>query len=180
MRAKYIIVLLILAIFTLALISGGLAGRQSLVEVSDNPSADAATEPPDYTAQTTADAPAPQAISVASTPPIKRPDLTLNAQGKLHTHSQNDEHISLPAALAADIERRRIPQSQLVLTPNLAGGYSMDAKGQYHTVVVAFIDEQGQLRTEERIVYPLAGQPAPSLQAPQAPVSPATTKAAKP
>lgn len=167
MSAKKVVALLVFATLALALVIGGQIGRQSLVQVSGVASPDtssdkrsgAQTVTAPAAASTTANHSAQQTASASQTPPIKQPDLTLNAQGALHTHAQDDEHTSLPPALAADIEQRRIPQSQLLLTPNRSGGYSMDVKGQYHTVVVAFIDENGQLRTEERIVYPLTDQP---------------------
>lgn len=155
MSVKIVVASLVLTGLTLALIMGGRLSHQSLVEVSGSlPTERVPDNHPDSTEHTPT-----QQTTAAHTPAIQQPDLTLNAKAGLHTHSHDDEHIPLPAELAADIERRRIPQSQLVLTPNSAGGYSMNAKGQYHTVVVAFIDDNGQLRTEERIVYPLADQP---------------------
>ncbi|MCD8523716.1 MAG: hypothetical protein LRY66_11260 [Saccharospirillaceae bacterium] len=156
MPVKTVITILMLTGLMLALVMGVRLGHPSLVEVSGRlPAERVPDNHPDSTAHTTTS----QTTSAAQATPMTQPDLTLNAKTGLHTHSHDDEHIPLPAALAADIERRRIPQSQLVLTPNSAGGYSMNAKGQYHTVVVAFIDDNGQLRTEERIVYPLADQP---------------------
>ena len=176
MSAKKVVAILVFAALALALVIGGQIGRQSLVQVSGVASPDtssdkrsgAQTVTAPAAASTTANHSAQQATSASQTLPIKQPDLTLNARGALHTHAQDDEHTSLPPALAADIEQRRIPQSHLLLTPNRNGGYSMDAKGQYHTVVVAFIDENGQLRTEERIVYPLTDQPPAIPAAPPA------------
>jgi len=176
MSAKKVVAILVFAALALALVIGGQIGRQSLVQVSGVASPDtssdkrsgAQTVTAPAAASTTANHSAQQATSASQTLPIKQPDLTLNARGALHTHALDDEHTSLPPALAADIEQRRIPQSQLLLTPNRNGGYSMDAKGQYHTVVVAFIDENGQLRTEERIVYPLTDQPPAIPAAPPA------------
>lgn len=174
MSAKKVVAILVFVALALALVIGGQIGRQSLVQVSGVASPDTSSDKRSGAqtvtapASTTANHSAQQATSASQTLPIKQPDLTLNARGALHTHAQDDEHTSLPPALAADIEQRRIPQSQLLLTPNRNGGYSMDAKGQYHTVVVAFIDENGQLRTEERIVYPLTDQPPAIPAAPPA------------
>lgn len=161
--AKKVAVLLGFSVLTLAVIIGSQISRQSLVEVADQnrQPATADSDPLQASASATSPvSPAAPANSPESRPPVSQPDLTLGATGPLHTHPQDEGQYSLPPALAADIERRRIPQSQLLLTPNRSGGYSMDAKGQYHTVIVAFIDENGQLRTEERIVYPIADQPA--------------------
>ncbi len=181
--AKKVAVLLGFSALTLAVIIGSQISRHSLVEVagshSGQPEQSAAAQTPVITTSviTTPNVNQSDSTTPASPLPIRQPDLTLKAKGPLHTHPQDERQYSLPPALAADIEQRRIPQSQLLLTPNRSGGYSMDAKGQYHTVIVAFIDENGQLRTEERIVYPIADQPAAP---PQSQMARATTEPAKP
>lgn len=179
--AKKVAVLLGFSALTLAVIIGSQISRQSLVEVagshSGQPEQSAAAQTPVIT---TPGVNQSDNTTPASPLPIRQPDLTLTAKGPLHTHPQDEGQYSLPPALAADIEQRRIPQSQLLLTPNRSGGYSMDAKGQYHTVIVAFIDENGQLRTEERIVYPIADEPASTPHPPQPQMAPATTEPAKP
>ena len=119
------------------------------------------------------------AVQPARTPPIKQPDLSLNASSSALTtrdkHSHADpQPADLPPNLREALENRRIPASTLVLKP-VPGGYAMPAQGQHKTVVMAYIDENGKLRRIERVVEPIADAPVvvPAIAIP-APVIHAT------
>jgi len=104
-----------------------------------------------------------QAAVKSYTPVINRPQLSLHSpQGaldtrNLHAHSDHDE-TAIPADLAEQIEVRRIAVSELELKP-VRNGYSMAAKGQHHTVVVAYIGADGKLHQTERQVQPIPDAP---------------------
>lgn len=137
-----------------------LAVRQAGVEVQPSQADAAASE------QNTAQ-PAP----AQTTGQPAQTTFTLQGKGQLSTH---DQHLQsdLPADLAADLEKRRIPVSQLKLIPDGKGGYHLPAQGQYHTVVMMYVGEDGKLHREERRVDPIPDTtlqvPPPVPQAPSA------------
>jgi|GEM_PF-2478808 len=104
-------------------------------------------------------------------PVVSRSSLSLNnASGSLHTHRDDHEDEALPEDLQQDIEQRRIPASVLALKP-VPGGYAMPAQGQHHTVLVAYIGDDGKLHRAERKVEPI-----PDIQI----IVPAPTPAQRP
>lgn len=137
-----------------------LAVHQAGVEVQPSPT-DAASSEQNATQPPPAQTPSQPAQTT----------FTLQDKGQFSTHDQHQQG-DLPAALAADLEKRRIPVSQLKLIPDGKGGYHLPARGQYHTVVMMFVGEDGKLHREERRVDPIPDTtlevPPPVPQAPSA------------
>jgi len=80
--------------------------------------------------------------------------------GKYHTHAQHDhqhdEQVSIPVEIQAYIEKQRIPASELVATPNGDGSYSLNPRGQFETVSIAVLDDDGDVRIVERQIQPIS------------------------
>lgn len=122
-----------------------------------------------------------------STPSQQKKILSLQeARGKLqtalsydhHDHDHDHDHdddAELPEELKQAIEERRIPVSQLALTA-IPGGYAMPTRGQHHTVVMAFIGDDGKLHRAERVVEPIADAPLTIPVASQPPAIPAASR----
>ncbi|MAD43821.1 MAG: hypothetical protein CMI02_12315 [Oceanospirillaceae bacterium] len=153
----------IFILVTASLVSAAalLSGRQeALVQVAESHSDTQQTATSAQSAAAVASRPNAAAIQPSAqpaTPPVRRPALSLhNAGGNLstHQHDPNEPDNDLPELLTRDIEQRRLPVSQLVLKP-VPGGYAMPARGQHHTVVMAYIGEDGKLHHAERKVEPI-------------------------
>ena len=80
--------------------------------------------------------------------------------GKYHTRTKHDhqhnEPVSIPVEIQAYIEKQRIPASELVATPNGDGSYSLNPQGQFETVSIAVLDEDGDVRIVERQIQPIS------------------------
>ena len=80
--------------------------------------------------------------------------------GKYHTHAQHDhqqdEPVSIPVEIRAYIEKQRIPASELVATPNGDGSYSLNPRGQFETVSIAVLDDDGDVQIVERQIQPIS------------------------
>lgn len=95
------------------------------------------------------------ASALSQAPAVKRDSYTLQATGEYSTNDKHEHDTQpLPADLAAAIESKRKPASELTLNP-VAGGYNMATRGQFQTVVMAFIGEDGKLHRAERQVMPI-------------------------
>ncbi|WP_430462666.1 hypothetical protein ACQUQU_07725 [Thalassolituus sp. LLYu03] len=94
-------------------------------------------------------------LSAPPPPPPAPQTLNLQNQGRYTTQNRHEhEPDPLPPELAADIENRRVPASTLTLHPT-ASGYALPTQGQYGTVVMAYIGEDGKLHQAERQVMPI-------------------------
>lgn len=149
-------ILLALASAAAVVIMIGIQARQQLVV----PEPDRVST----TTQPSADAPATTNTDGSALPqaPIATPDQAENKRGKYHTlnrpakHDHDHSHqVKLPVEIRAYIEKQRIPQQQLQPTQHSDGRLSLDPKGQFETVSIAVIGDDGELTITERQIQPI-------------------------
>ena len=107
-----------------------------------------------------------QSIKTDDTKPIARPSLSTsaptgryNTQPQQHDHDHDHTHdhsLQIPVEIQAYIDKQRIPQSELQPQRNQQGNLSLDPKGQFETVSIAVLGEDGEVRITERQIQPLA------------------------
>lgn len=103
-----------------------------------------------------------QSIKTDDTKPIARPSLSTSApSGRYNTQPQQHDHthdhsLQIPVEIQAYIDKQRIPQSELQPQRNQQGNLSLDPKGQFETVSIAVLGEDGEVRITERQIQPLA------------------------
>lgn len=105
-----------------------------------------------------------QTTPQATATPIHKPELNTHPaeNAKYHTHrhdhghSHNDQNIKIPVEINAYIEAQRIPRHQLKAVKHPDGSYSFDPQGQFETVSIAVIGEDGKVRITERQIQPTA------------------------
>ncbi|UTW49653.1 hypothetical protein [Bacterioplanoides sp. SCSIO 12839] len=105
-----------------------------------------------------------QTTSQAESNHIHTPDLnthpaenaTYHTDSRQHEHSHNDQDIDIPVEINAYIEAQRIPRHQLKAVKNPNGSYSLDPQGQFETVSIAVIGEDGKVHITERQIQPTA------------------------
>lgn len=81
---------------------------------------------------------------------------TYHTNSRQHEHSHNDQDIEIPVEINAYIEAQRIPRHQLKAVKNPNGSYSLDPQGQFETVSIAVIGEDGKVHITERQIQPTA------------------------
>lgn len=102
----------------------------------------------------------PQAVSThIHTPELNThpaENATYHTNSRQHEHSHNDQDIEIPVEINAYIEAQRIPRHQLKAVKNPNGSYSLDPQGQFETVSIAVIGEDGKVHITERQIQPTA------------------------
>ncbi|MCH2040261.1 MAG: hypothetical protein MK185_06465 [Saccharospirillaceae bacterium] len=107
-----------------------------------------------------------QSLKIDNIPPISRPSLSTSAPSgdystqppqHHHDHPHSHDHtVKIPLEIQAYIEKQRIPQSELQPERNPQGNLSLNPKGQFETVSIAVLGEDGDVRITERQIHPLA------------------------
>ena len=157
-KTHVVIMLSFVGVAAVSLLAG-IGSRQQLVTVetpTTPSSADLAAQQNTKTTTAPSTVAAPKAIS--------RPALSTKApagqyqtqQRPVHDNQhRHEQQIKLPVEIRAYIEQQRIPRSQLAIQPDSNGILTLDTKGQYETVSIATLDDNGDVIITERQIQPI-------------------------
>lgn len=99
-----------------------------------------------------------QQITDKDTRPHQR--LTTHPQTLAHYHTHHHQKKErLPKEIQTYIDEQRIPQSRLIVETGPRGQLQFDPRGQFNTVTVATLNEDGELSISEHRIEPIPAQP---------------------
>ncbi|WP_419810288.1 hypothetical protein [Bacterioplanoides sp.] len=156
-KSKILLCCLIILAALFALVTGVNSAKKLVIIDEPQPAQNKATA----THSTSTSAVSPQQPSNSYVHPPKLDTHSKNpgeyhTQQRHHDHDHSDQSIQIPVEINAYIESKRIPKQQLKPVKNPDGSYSLNPQGQFETVSIAVIGEDGKVHITERQIQPRA------------------------